>query len=925
MSDLFISLFNMSITASWLVLAVVLLRFILKKAPKWINTVLWAFVGFRLICPFSFESIFSLIPSTQTIPQNITSGPSFDVNTGINIVDTQVNDYLGSHYFEGVTVPVNTGFTAVNIITVLWLLGIIAMMVYTGISFIRLNQKVREGVVLQDNIWLCDRIDTPFILGLFRPRIFLPSGMAENDMEYVIAHENAHLRRRDHWWKPLGFILLTVYWFNPVMWLAYILLCRDIELACDEKVIKEMGTDIKKSYSEALINCSVSRRTISACPLAFGETGVKDRIKSVLSYKKPTLWVIIIAVISCIVVAVCFLTNPKSDLSKSNPELDAAVSQAILDVNSTGFLYNAECIAEGHIIYGVEEDGNNVTVYLLEEFAGFGFKNGYFMEQTGHRTPAVYTFSKIDNDYILTDYEYPLDGEEYTDSIKKLFPKEYHSRLLDYNEKDNADLWPQCVAYAEAYLKQIGRDAEVRNYSEVPHVFLTDLGVSVEVSNKILENKTLSCFDSDIGNYETLEDGVRFVYRTDFDEEKNLIIFTREIYATGEITEKIEIDASTGRFISNNTYECELPDPETEQTQKNYSLPVYSDYTKAADEVRNQYSIQAIHFPKRSGESEAAILVGESYGYDVAEFLDNVYWKESLAPLEDLSSPGSVEFVIDDNYRVTVYERKKGSVFAYAVVKYGDTERYYHASYDDYGDALVLLHAPTTVSEQPVDGIVSYAYLTENDSAYISLNPDTKTVFFSLSRLSDYVIDGTYQDYIDRIFILANDKQHKYVLRRKGADLIFSAEESTPVPEYKYSATADAAPCIPDGAVFAYNGIDYTYIDKTTADIDGDGTNEYCILGYGPTSGLFTVTFSAYENGKLEYFNIFNSNIDDIQFGADKDGKTVIKGQVFADFDNIAYATYEISIKDGNIVVGSGDSMMPYWGEQGLDSPYAPE
>ena len=182
-----------------------------------------------------------------------------------------------------------------------------------------------------------------------------------------------------------------------------------------------------------------------------------------------------------------------------------------------------------------------------------------------------------------------------------MFPKEYHSRLLDYNEKDNADLWAQCVAYAEAYLIRIGRDAEVRNYSEVPHIFLTDLGVSVEVSNKILENKTLSCFDSDIGNYETLEDGVRFVYRTDFDEERNLIIFTREIYATGEITQKIELDAATGRFISNNTYECELPDPETQQTQKNYSLPVYADYTKAADEVRNQYSIQAIHFPK-SGE-----------------------------------------------------------------------------------------------------------------------------------------------------------------------------------------------------------------------------------------------------------------------------------------------------------------------------------
>ena len=933
MYDLFIELghilmqfINISINASWLVLAVVLLRLLMKKAPKWVNCILWGLVAIRLVVPVPVESVLSLIPSSEPLPvaniynpdSNIANNHYYHhVDSGVKILDTVID-----------TLVVNTTTSALrsnmSIIACLWLVGMVAMILYATITCIRLYKKVREGLVLKDNIWLCDRIDTPFILGLFKPRIFLPSGITENDMEYVIAHENAHLRRRDHWWKPLGFILLTVYWFNPVMWLAYILLCRDIELACDEKVIKEMGADIKKSYSEALINCSVSRRTISACPLAFGETGVKDRIKSVLSYKKPTLWVIIIAVISCIAVAVCFLTNPKSDLKDSNPELDSAVSQAILDINSTKELYNAECLAEGHIIYGIEEDGDNVTVYLLEEFAGFGFKNGYFMEQTGHRTPAVYTFSKIDDAYTLTDYEYPLDGESYTDSIREMFPKEYHSRILDYNEKDNADMWEQCVAYAEAYLKKIGREAEVRDYSEVPHIFLTDLGVSVEISNGIIENKTIAHYDSDIGNYEKLEDGVRFIYRTDFDEEKNLIIFTREIYATGEITEKIEIDAATGRFISNNTYDCELPEPETEQTPKNYSLPVYGDYTIAADEVRNQYSIKAIHYPA-AGKVESGILMGEAYGYDVAEFLDNVYWKESLPPIESLSSPGSVEFVIDDNYRVTVYERKKGSVFAYAVVKYGDTERYYHASYDDYGDALALLHAPSTVSEQPVDGIISYSYLTENDSAYISINPDTKTVFFSLSRFSDYVIEGTYQDYIDRIFILANDKQHKYVLRRKGADLIFSAEESTPVPEYRYSENSYPIPCIPEGAVFAYNGIDYTYIDKTTADIDGDGINEYCILGYGPTSGLFTVTFSAYENGHLEYFNIFNSDVSDIQFGADKDGKTVIKGQVFADYDNQAYATYEISIKDGNIVLGSGDSMIAYWGEQGLDSPYAPK
>ena len=1068
MTDLFISLFNMSITASWLVLAVVVLRLLLKKAPKWINAVLWAFVGFRLVCPFSFESIFSLVPSTETVPADIVYSSSPAIHSGIPALNSTINPIISETFAPDVTNSVNPLQVGLFVVVIVWLSGIFAMLIYSGISYIRLNRKVREGVGMKDNIWLCDRIDTPFILGLFRPRIFLPSGMSESDMDYVIAHEKAHLRRRDHWWKPLGFILLTVYWFNPVMWLAYILLCRDIELACDEKVIKEMGTDIKKSYSEALINCSVSRRTISACPLAFGETGVKDRIKSVLSYKKPALWIIIIAVISCIVVGVCFLTNPKPELKDSNPELDRAVSQAIFEINSSRELYNTECVAEGHIIYGYEEEGDNVTVYLQEEFAGFGFKNGYFMEQTGHCTPAVFTFVKNDDGYILTDHKYVMPGEGYGDSIREMFPKKYQSRVLDPTEKDNADMWAQCVAYAKDYLEKIGRKAEVCHYSEVPHVMLTDVGVSVEISNKILENNTLSCFDADIGNYETLENGVRFVYRTDFDKEKNLIIYTREIYATGEITQKIELDAATGRFISNNTYDCELPEPETDfygsiYTDKYEHLDKldYMTAGKVVKEMSDKYSITAIHYPK-SDESESAILVGEAYCNEAAYFLNHVNWKRSSAPINPLSSPGSVEFVIDENYRVTVYARKKGSLFAYATVKSEDEIRYYHASYGDYKDAAAILHSPENISETsvewtyspymsatwhgfftvdfnldythivtsckngkmvnldtekqprrksmrfekgekvywepdydvlehedytaevnftvynekeklysgiiklicvertqsavfkvfmqdsdglvltqgdmgayiikkenfsiaPVSGHIEYLYSNEHDASYLSLNPDTKQAIFSLSRLSSNIIEGTYQDYIDRIFILSNDKKQKYIFRKKDSDLIFSADESTPVPEYKYSTDGKPVPCVPDGAVFEYLGYKKGYIDKTTTDIDGDGIKEDCILGYGPTSGLFTVTFSVYENGYIEYFNIFNSPVSEIQFGADNNGNVVIKGKAFSDFDNIGYAVYEISIKDGNIVLGSGDSMMAYWGKQGLDSPYAPK
>lgn len=312
MEALFLKLINMSVTASWLVLAVVILRALLKKAPKAITVFLWALVGIRLVCPFSFESVLSLIPSAKTVPEAVLTGPSFEVDTGISAVDSRVNGYLGDRYYEGVTVPAGNGMTVMGVLSVIWLVGITAMLIYTVISYLKIHRKVREAVPYNENIWVCDRIAAPFILGVFRPKIYLPSDIDKQDAEYVIAHEKAHLKRRDHLIKPLGFLLLTVYWFNPVIWIAYILLCRDIELACDERVIKKLGEQAKKPYSEALINCSLPRRTVAACPLAFGEVGVKSRIKSVLNYKKPAFWVIAAALAFCVILPVFFLTNPIS-------------------------------------------------------------------------------------------------------------------------------------------------------------------------------------------------------------------------------------------------------------------------------------------------------------------------------------------------------------------------------------------------------------------------------------------------------------------------------------------------------------------------------------------------------------------------------------------------------------------------------------
>lgn len=312
MADLFLKIVNMSISASWIVLAVLLLRIVLKKAPKWINCILWGIVGLRLIMPLSLESVFSLIPSPQTISPEIMTNVTPEINTGIPILNSTINPVISDTFAPEIGASANSLQILIPIISVVWLIGIASLLVYTLISYLRLKNKVSTAVRFRDNIYQSEAVVSPFVLGIIRPKIYLPFNMAEQEMEHVIAHEQAHLRRKDHLWKPLGFIILTLHWFNPVMWLAYILLCRDIELACDEKVVKEFDYVQKADYSQALLACSVNRRMVAACPLAFGEVGVKDRVKSVLNYKKPAFWVIMVAIIASIVAAACFLTNPIS-------------------------------------------------------------------------------------------------------------------------------------------------------------------------------------------------------------------------------------------------------------------------------------------------------------------------------------------------------------------------------------------------------------------------------------------------------------------------------------------------------------------------------------------------------------------------------------------------------------------------------------
>ncbi len=310
MVDIFLKFLNMSITASWMIVAVMILRLILRRAPKYIRCLLWCMVGIRLLCPFSIESAWSLIPTTEVVTQELLYSPEPQVETGVPVMNDAVNVYVEENLTPNVGDSVNPLQILTYVASVLWLVGMCGLMIYAVISYLRVRYRVREAILLRRNIFQSERVHSPFVLGVIRTRIYVPFHLYEDELECVIAHEEAHIKRGDHLLKPLGFFVLAVYWFNPLIWVAYVLLCRDIELACDEKVIREKNVN-KKLYSETLLNCSVGHSQITACPLAFGEVGVKHRIKNVVNYKKPAFWVMIVSVLLCVVLMVCFMTDPK--------------------------------------------------------------------------------------------------------------------------------------------------------------------------------------------------------------------------------------------------------------------------------------------------------------------------------------------------------------------------------------------------------------------------------------------------------------------------------------------------------------------------------------------------------------------------------------------------------------------------------------
>lgn len=370
MTDIFLGFLNRSLAAGILILAVVLVRLVFKKAPRWLLCALWALAAVRLVCPVSIESVLSLIPSAEPVQPEIIVSAQPAITSGIPAVDAIVNPPLAAAFTPSPAQSANPLQIWTFLAACVWLAGIAALLLYAAVSALRLRLRVRTAVRLEQNVYQSEFVSSPFILGVIRPRIYLPFGLEAGAQAMVLAHERAHLRRGDQLWKPLGYLILAAYWFNPLCWLAYILFCRDIEAACDEKVVRELGEGCKAAYSRALLACSAPKKLITACPLAFGETGVKSRIKSVLNYKKPAFWLVLAAVLASVAVAVCFLTDPKrEDPAQNPPAAEEAAAQApaqTIDASSAPEpAIDEQAGLDPDFFTGTDGYGNSVTVQAL--------------------------------------------------------------------------------------------------------------------------------------------------------------------------------------------------------------------------------------------------------------------------------------------------------------------------------------------------------------------------------------------------------------------------------------------------------------------------------------------------------------------------------------------------------------------------------
>ena len=837
MSEFFLTIVNMSISASWIVLAVLLLRLLLKKAPKWITVLLWGIVAVRLVCPFTIESVMSLIPSAETISPEIMIDATPEINSGIPILNNTINPVIGESFAPDPTTSANPLQILIPFLAIVWLVGITVMLLYTAISYFKVKRKIGTAVLLCDNIFQSENVVSPFVLGIIKPKIYLPFNMNEQDMSHVIAHEQAHIRRKDHWWKPFGFLLLALYWFNPFMWIGYALLCRDIELACDEKVVKEFNNEQKADYSQALLTCSVNRRIIAACPLAFGEVGVKNRVKSVLNYKKPAFWIVLVAIVASIVVAVCFLTNPKEDT-----ELGIFSQKSGSDLNGVSLeIVDADLSAPDPYVVVEWKNDTDIKLSFGEQFVVY-YNQGNTWENCGIEKDPVWNLIAYMFDANSTvKHTYKLNGQIMTQPGKYRFEAPF---TIDGKNETKYNAW------IEFELTEGVEGITVHTFKPIELVYDDGMYSFIQtvenaptymiVNGMQLIEKTSDTVSEPIGTFEEIDlnkDNFdsRFRGPTDYswlanDTLKSLKDNNKRIWQLyGESAAEtprlyILLEQKDGTYyLGFGYYNC------------NSTTPTNPDDSH----IRWLYKVEEI------SESNVGGAGGPS----------NVIVSTTIEGLK-VKYPQFFNVSTDGGLTVYIWQMSANNYSCYLA----------NTSMEAISDNSFAYDVGASIAE--MRAILTTYDIDQKDIVLHPVNNPLSSYY--------YEIDDDYRARIKEMFWAT----------------------------------------IPYADSSKYNPI----IDTANFDIDGDGKEEQCALSAAPTSGLFTFIFSVSENGNLEYFNIFNSPYTELKFEKNAEGRMLLVGK---SGEKTCYMGMDIS--GGNIVLSSDEQEISYWGEQGLNSPYAPK
>ncbi len=841
MKEFFLSIVNMSISASFILLAVLLLRLILRKAPKWITLLLWGIVAVRLICPFTVESELSLIPETEWVKQ-----PEVQISDPI-VPDVIVpNPVLGEnvtvdHLQEEPNITVKKSVDFYLILSCIWLAGIAALSAYTVISYLRLSKKVGTAVLYRDNVYQSENVTSPFVLGFFKPKIYIPFNINTKDIEHVVAHERAHIRRKDHFWKPLGFLLLTIHWFNPLLWLGYILLCRDIELACDEKVVKDLDHYARADYSEALLSCSVNRRMISACPLAFGEVGVKDRVKSVLNYKKPAFWIIIIAILACVSVAVCFLTNPPSGEKSSviSPHDDIYTDHEGVYITVKSIDTNAG----GHKVFNIVWHNETENEVLYGEHYSIKYLDG------NEWIDVMLTDTDPDTVYTFTDIGYIL-------SSQSTAHKSYSTQLFDISKNGTYRLiMPFSVDEGgyKQYKTWIEFDIDTTNVA-------IDDDLKAFINTQVLEHfrteeseARACCFDwKPLGKTERGSEIT--VYMWVMYQEYSYIGTDLEIETAAHIPTAITVKEDNGQY--------ELIE---------YWEPM--DGTEYTSSLKQK-------FPRK--------LLNKSI------FDSQLYVKEQN---EKCQRQARIFFGLE-----SASGTKGESSLMYSFLPpNSDSGKMHYVYIEDFGCDV----ADVSIDFKEVrfeDGEIVFAiYWENNGTKYVDIGPDFEVYKYNgtlLEELEHKNVWLYYRHSLPSKGTTVNGSEFVTIANDISVPYIVSAHYDIFSPG-RYRFEAHGA-WVEFQIIDDYSKIAHEY-DSEIFDVDGDGEPEQCSMhsGYLGNYQNFVFIVKDLKTGKTECETVIYSQVQDLSFARWIDNTVRVKGRT--PDKNPMDHWFEISIVDGNV------------------------